>query len=58
MHIGVNGVVALLLEFVSRNFGHQADAASFLVQVEHHAFAFFFNQFHGFVQLFAAVATL
>ena len=56
VNVGVDGVVALLLQFVGRNFGHEANAASLLVEVEHHAFALLLNHAHGLVQLFAAVA--
>ena len=58
MHVGINRVVALFLEFVGGNLGHQADAASFLVEIEHHALAFLLNHLHRLMELLAAVATL
>ena len=56
--IGVHSVEALLLKFVSGNLVHQADASSFLKQIDHHALAFFLYQLHGAVELLAAVAAL
>ena len=56
--VGVDRVVALLLQLIGRDFGHQPDAAAFLVEIEHHSFALFFDELHGLVQLVAAVAAL
>ena len=33
-------------------------ASSFLIEVNHHTFSFFFNHFHRFMQLLATVTTL
>ena len=55
--VGVHSIVALFLEFVSRNFVHQADAAPLLVEVDYDTLALVFDEFHGLVQLFAAVAS-
>ena len=56
MDVGIHRVVALLLQFVGRNFGHEADAPSLLIEVEDDALAFSLDHAHGAVQLFAAVA--
>ena len=56
MQVGIDGVVALLLQFVGCYFGHQPDAAPFLIHIQHNAFAFFFDDAHGLVQLIAALA--
>ena len=57
MNVGIYGVESLFLEFISRDFGHESDAASLLIEVKHDAFAFFFDQLHGFVELVATIAT-
>ena len=55
MNVGINRIVSLLLEFISRNLSHKSDAASFLIEIKHNAFAFLVNHLHGLVQLFAAI---
>ena len=56
--VGVDGVVALFLEFVGADFSGEADAAAFLAHVEEDAFAGVGDSFHSLAQLAAAVATL
>lgn len=56
--IGVDGVITLLLEFVSADFGDEANASAFLAHVKEDAFAGGGDSFHGLAQLAAAVATL
>ena len=56
MNVGIYGVESLFLEFIRRDFGHESDAASLLVEVKHESFAFFFDQLHRFVELFPAIA--
>ena len=56
--VGIHGVHAVFLEFVGFHLLHQADTASFLVQVDHYALAFGLNHLHGLVQLFATVTSL
>ena len=41
------GIVTLLLQFVCFQFIDQADAASFLTQIQQHSSALFCNRFHG-----------
>ena len=57
MHVGIYRVVALFLKLVCCNLVHQAYAATFLLHVYEHALAFLLNHLHGFVELFATVAT-
>ena len=47
----------LLLQTVGLEFVYESDTASFLVHVEHDAFTFRFDHFHGTMLLFPAVAT-
>ena len=58
MDVSIYCIVAFFLEFVGSNFVHQSDAASFLAEVNNDAFTFFFYHSHGFVQLFATIASL
>ena len=57
MHVGIYRVVALFLKLVCCNLVHQAYAATFLLHVYEHALAFLLDHLHGFVELFATVAT-
>ena len=57
MYVGINGIVALLLQFVSRNFVHQADTSTLLLHVNKHAATFFFYKLQSVMQLIATVAT-
>ena len=56
MNVGIYGVESLFLEFISRDFGHESDAAPLLIEVKHDAFPFFIDQLHRFVELFPAIA--
>ena len=56
--VGVDGIVALFLEFIGVDFSGETDAAAFLAHVEEDAFAGVGDSFHGLAQLAAAVATL
>ena len=56
MNVGVDGVVALFLQLVCRNLGHESDAPAFLVQIEDDSLAFFLDASHGGMELFSAVA--
>ena len=56
MDVGIDGVVALLLEFIGSNLCHQPDASSLLVEIEDDALSLFVNHLHRFVELVAAVA--
>src|SRR5262245_4235815 len=58
MEIRLHSVQSLILERIGANFVRQANAASFLVQVDQHAFSLFRNQFHGVFELVAAIAAL
>ena len=55
--VGINGVIAVLLQLIGFDFVHQADASTFLIHIHEDAFAFFLYHLHGKVQLFAALAT-
>src|SRR5262249_30834765 len=50
-------VIALFLQFVSFDFGREADAASFLAHVDHNSATGFGNLAHGLMQLRATIAT-
>ena len=54
--VGVDGVIALLLELVGGDLGHESYAAALLIEVEHYALALPVDHLHGAVQLLAAVA--
>ena len=54
--VGIYCVHSFFLQLVGFHLFHEADAASFLVQVDDGSLSFFFDLLHGFVQLFAAVA--
>lgn len=54
--IGFDGVHALLLEFVGFEFIDEADAASFLLDIEDSAASFLFDALHSGVELVAAIA--
>ena len=56
--VGIDGVETFLLQLVGGYLVHQADTATLLLHVDHHALAFFLNGLHGLMQLLAAVATL
>ena len=57
MDVSIYCIVAFFLEFVGFHFVHQADAATFLVEVDNGAATFFFNAFHSKVELVATFAT-
>ena len=57
-NVGIHSIHAILLKFVGTHFFHQADASSFLIEIDHHTLAGLFNHLHGPVQLFATIATL
>jgi hypothetical protein len=54
--VGLDGVEALLLEFVGAYLGSEADAAALLAHVEQNACAFLFDALHGLVELGTAIA--
>jgi hypothetical protein len=54
--VGFDGVETLVLELVSAKFGHEADAAAFLLLVEEDAGAFVGDALEGEVELVVAVA--
>src|SRR5439155_9750881 len=54
--IGLDRVDSRVLQLVSLQFGHQADAASFLIFIDHQSAAFLRDGPHGDLQLVAAVA--
>src|SRR5690242_18455554 len=56
LDVGLNGVEALVLQFVSAKFRHEPDAATFLLLVNKDAGAFFCDAVHGELELLAAVA--
>ena len=58
MDVRIHRIVALLLEFVGSNLVHESYAATFLTEIDDETFAFLLNHSHGFVKLFAAIATL
>ena len=53
--VGVYRIHSFFLQLVGFHFFHESDATSFLVQVNNGSLSFFFNLFHGFVQLVAAI---
>ena len=57
MHVGVNGVIAVLLQFIGFDLVHQSDAATFLIHIDKHALAFFLNHLHRHVELLATFAS-
>ena len=54
--VGFDGVAAVVLELVGAEFGHEADAAAFLLLVEEDAAAGFGDGGEGELELLAAVA--
>ncbi len=56
--IGVNGVEALLLEFVGVEFIFEADASAFLTQIDQSADACLLNHLHSGDELLAAFTSL
>ncbi len=56
LYIGLDSVVASLLQFVGVDFGGNADAPTLLAHVEENAGAFLFDPLQGKVELGAAVA--
>src|SRR5690606_10322353 len=54
--VGVNRVVAFVLEIVGAQLLGKADAAAFLAQIDHDSPAGLGDALHGHVQLFATVA--
>ena len=46
MNVGIDCVVALFLQLVGGNFVHQADAATFLTEIDDEAFALLFYHAH------------
>ena len=54
--VGVHGVHPLLLQCVSLQLVHQADAAAFLAHIQQHAAAFRLDLLHRTMQLVAAIA--
>ena len=57
-NIRVNGIHTVFLQLICFHLFHQTDATSFLIEVNHHAFSFFFDHFHRFMQLLSTVTTL
>ena len=58
MGVGVDCVVAFLLQLVSLYLVHESYAASFLLHIHEHSLAFLLYHLHGFMELLSAVATL
>src|SRR5262245_13917679 len=54
--IGLDGIESTVLQCVSLQLAHEADAASLLRFVDHQAASFFRNGAHGYLQLLFAVA--
>ena len=58
MDVCIDGVQSLLLQFVGGNLVHQADATTFLNEIDDGTFTFLLNELHGLVQLLTAVTAL
>ena len=54
--VGIDSVVALLLQLVGSQLVHEADAPSFLLHIDDDAPSLLFYFLHGAMQLFSAVA--
>ena len=54
--VGFDGVDSLVLELVGFELVEQADAATFLVEIDDHAFPFLRNQLHRCIELPSAIA--
>ena len=57
VEIGVYGVHALLLEFISPDFIHQTDAATFLEKIDYGAATFFVDHPERLMKLLAAITS-
>ena len=57
MDVGIDGVKSFFLEFVGCYLVHQTDSTSFLTEIYYGSLASLLNELHGFVELFAAVAS-
>jgi hypothetical protein len=55
--IGLNRIKASILQFVCLQLCHQANAAAFLILINHQPATFFGDGLHGHFQLIATVAT-
>ena len=55
-NVGINGIHAIFLQFVSLHFFHESDASAFLIQINYSSFAGFFYHSQGLVELFSAIA--
>src|SRR5215510_5277945 len=55
--IGLDRVDSRVLQLVSLQLGHQADAAPFLILINHQSAALLRDRLHGEVELDAAIAT-
>ena len=58
VYVGIDCVVALLLELVGGYLVHQSYAATFLAEIDDEAFALLLDHAHRLVELLAAIATL
>ena len=57
MEIGVDSVEPLFLKLIGAYLVHQADSASFLIEIDYGAGTFFLDHLHCAVELLAAVAS-
>ena len=58
VHIGIDGIKALLLKLICLNLCHETNASALLIEINDHAFALLINSLHGLVQLLTALTAL
>ena len=58
MEVSIDGIETLLLELIGTDLLHEADATSFLIEVDDYATSFLLDELHSFVKLFATFTTL
>lgn len=58
VEVSIDGIETLLLELIGTDLLHEADATSFLIEVDDYATSFLLDELHSFVKLFATFTTL